>query len=73
MICLFHSSTTHGRKTKYHTICQGIRDIRKVSKRQNQYLEFGRTQGEIQKKTAKKYISIQGVGETKKTINFDGS
>jgi RNase P/RNase MRP subunit p29 len=52
-----------------------FRDIRNVRKRQHQYPEFGHTQGEIQKKTAKKYISIQGWvwGETKKTINFDGS
>jgi hypothetical protein len=31
-----------------------IRDIRKVRKRQHQYLEFGHTQGESFKKTAKK-------------------
>jgi hypothetical protein len=37
-----------------------IRDIRKVRKRQHQYPEFGHTQGEIKKKPAKKYISIQG-------------
>jgi len=74
MICSFHYSTTHGKKTKYNTICQGIRDIRKVRKRQHRYPEFGHTQGEIQKKTAKKYNSVQGGGvETKKTINFDGS
>jgi hypothetical protein len=36
-----------------------IRDIRKVRKRQHQYPEFGHTQGKIQKKPAKKYISIQ--------------
>jgi hypothetical protein len=30
-----------------------------VRKRQHQYLEFGHTQGEIQKNPAKKYISIQ--------------
>ncbi len=37
------------------------RGIHKVRKRQHQYLEFGHhTQGEIQKKPAKKYISIQG-------------
>jgi len=35
-------------------------DIRKVRKRQSEYPEFGHTQGEIQKKSAKKYISIQG-------------
>jgi hypothetical protein len=37
-----------------------IRDICKVRKRQHQYPEFGHTQGEIKKKTAKNYISIQG-------------
>jgi hypothetical protein len=35
------------------------RDLRKVSKRQHQYPQFGHTQGEIEKKPAKKYISIQ--------------
>jgi hypothetical protein len=36
------------------------RDIRKVRKRQHQYLEFGHTQGEIKKTcNAKQYISIQ--------------
>jgi hypothetical protein len=35
-----------------------IRVIRKVRKTQNP--EFGHTQGEIQKKPAKQYISIQG-------------
>jgi hypothetical protein len=35
------------------------RDIRKVRKRQHLYPEFGHTQGEILKKPAKKYISIQ--------------
>jgi hypothetical protein len=35
------------------------RDIRKVSKRRHQYPQFGHTQGEIKKKPAKKYISIQ--------------
>ncbi len=47
-------------------------------KTQHEYPEFGHTQGEIKKKPAKKYISIQGGGgkgggETQKTINFDGS
>jgi hypothetical protein len=38
----------------------GIRDIRKVRKRQHQYPEFGHiSQAEI-KKRAKKYISING-------------
>jgi hypothetical protein len=52
-----------------------IRDICKFRKRQHQYPEFGHTQGEIKKKPAEKYISIQGVGggETQKTMNFDGS
>jgi hypothetical protein len=36
------------------------REIRKVRKRQHQYPEFGHTQGEIQKKPAKKYINTQG-------------
>jgi hypothetical protein len=46
------------------------RDICKVGKRQQQYPEFGHTQGEIKKIPAKKYISIQGGGvdETQKTI-----
>ncbi len=35
------------------------RDIRKVSKRQHQYPQFGHTHGEIKKKPEKKYISIQ--------------
>ncbi len=45
------------------------RDIRKVRKRQHQYPEFGHTMGDIQKKPAKKYITIQGGGETQKTIS----
>jgi hypothetical protein len=36
-----------------------IRVIRKVRKTQHQNPEFGHTQGEIKKKPAKKYISIQ--------------
>jgi hypothetical protein len=36
-----------------------IRVIRKVRKTQHQNPEFGHTQGEIEKKVAKKYISIQ--------------
>jgi hypothetical protein len=36
------------------------RDIRKIKKRHHQYAEFGHTQGEIEKKLEKKYISIQG-------------
>jgi hypothetical protein len=36
-----------------------IRDIHKVRKRQGEYVEFGHTQGEIKKKPAKKYITIQ--------------
>jgi hypothetical protein len=39
-----------------------FRDIHKVRNRQQQYLEFGHTRGEIQKKNAKKYISIKGGG-----------
>jgi hypothetical protein len=35
------------------------RVIRKVRKTQHQYPEFGHTQGEIKKKRAKNYISIQ--------------
>ncbi len=38
------------------------RDIGKVRKGQHQYPEFGHTKGEIIKKPAKKYISIQGAG-----------
>jgi hypothetical protein len=36
------------------------RVIHKVRKTQHQNPEFGHTQGEIKKKPAKKYISIQG-------------
>jgi hypothetical protein len=36
-----------------------IRVIRKVRKTQHQNREFGHTQGEIQKRPAKKYTSIQ--------------
>jgi len=36
------------------------KDICKLRKRQHQYPEFGHTQGEIKKKPAKKYVSIQG-------------
>jgi len=43
-------------------ILQLTRDVRKVRERQHQYPEFGHTQGEIKKKPAKKYISIQGAG-----------
>jgi hypothetical protein len=48
------------------------RDIRKVRKRQGEYPEFGHTQGEIQKKPAKKKstLAVKGGGETQKTINF---
>jgi hypothetical protein len=38
------------------------RDIRKVRKKQNQYPEFGHTQGEILEKPAEKYISIKRGG-----------
>jgi hypothetical protein len=38
------------------------RDIRKVRRIQHQNPEFGHKQGEIEKKLAKKYISIQGEG-----------
>jgi hypothetical protein len=46
--------------------------IHKVSKTQHQNLEFGHTQGEIQRKPAKKYISNSTWDETQKTINFGG-
>ncbi len=49
---------------------EDIRVIRKVRQTQHQNPEFGHTKGEIFKKPAKKYISIQGVGV--KTFNFDG-
>jgi hypothetical protein len=39
---------------------------------QHQNPEFSHTQGEIFKKPAKKYISIQGAAETQKTVNFCG-
>ncbi len=42
-----------------------IRDIHKVRRRQQQYPEFGHTRCEIQKKPAKKYISIKGGGGVK--------
>jgi len=49
------------------------RDIHKVRQTQHQNPEFDHTQGEIEKKPAKKYIRIQGGrGETQKTINFGG-
>ncbi len=46
------------------------RDIRKVRKRQGAYPEFGHTQGEIQKKRAKKYISIQWGAKPRKLSIF---
>jgi hypothetical protein len=46
--------------------------LRKVTKTQHQNPEFGHTQGEIQQKPAKKYISIQSGMKLKKTINFGG-
>jgi hypothetical protein len=51
---------------------QNMRVIHKVRKTQHQNPEFGHTQGEIQKKTAQQYISIQGGDETQKPINFGG-
>jgi hypothetical protein len=47
-----------------------IRVISKVRKTQHQNPEFGHTQGEIQQKPGKKYISIQQGMKLKKTINF---
>jgi hypothetical protein len=44
----------------------------KVRKTQHQNPEFGQTQGEIKKKPAKKYISIQWGDEHQKTMNFGG-
>ncbi len=41
-------------------ILKYIRDICKVRKRQHQYPEFAHINGEIKKKSAKKYINIQG-------------
>jgi hypothetical protein len=43
----------------YPIIWWNIGVIRKVRKTQHQNLEFGHTQGEVQKKPAKKFISIQ--------------
>jgi hypothetical protein len=40
--------------------------LRKVTKTQHQNPEFGHTQGEIQQKPAKKYISIQSGMKLKK-------
>jgi len=40
-------------------ISKAIRIIREVRKTQHQNPKFGHTQGEIKKKLAKKYISIQ--------------
>jgi hypothetical protein len=54
-------------KISVHATTSDNRDIRKFRKRQHQYPEFGHTQGEIQKKPAKKYISIQKGGETQET------
>ncbi len=47
------------------------RVIRKVRKTQRQYPEFGHTHGEIKKKPAKKYISIQR-GMKLRKFNFGG-
>ncbi len=44
----------------WHLISNRV--IRKSRKTQHQNSEFGHTQGEIQKKPLKKYISIQGAG-----------
>jgi hypothetical protein len=45
---------------KLHIFCNSNnRVIRKVRKTQHQNPKFGHTQGEIQKQTTKKYISIQ--------------
>jgi hypothetical protein len=48
--------------------CPGrhLRVIREVRKTQHQNPEFGHTQGEIKKKPAEKYISIQGGMKLKK-------
>jgi hypothetical protein len=48
-------------------------DIRKVRRIQHQNREFGHKGGEIEKKLAKKYISIQGGCETQKSINSGGN
>ncbi len=58
--------------SRYNKYFSYIRDIRKVRKRQGENPEFGHTWVEIQKKPAKKYISIQGGAETQKIINFYG-
>jgi hypothetical protein len=50
------------------TLLKYIREIRKVRKTQDQNPEFGLKPGEIQKKPAQKYISLQG--ETHKCTNF---
>jgi hypothetical protein len=50
----------------------GIRVIGKVRKRQHQNPEFGHTQGEIIKKPAQKYISIQqGMKLRKPYLQFE--
>jgi len=67
-MCLLHGQGVYNKTQN--------KDIHKLRKRQHQYPEFGHTQGEIKKKPAKKYVSIQGGAETEKTIktiNFDGS
>jgi hypothetical protein len=49
---------------------KSIRVIPKVRKIQHQNLEFGHTHGEIEKDTAKTYISIQGGMKPKKPFEF---
>jgi len=73
MICPFHYSTTHGRKTKYNTIAKVLEISVKSGKDSASTLSLVICRVRFKKKTAKKYISIQWGGETKKTINFDDS
>jgi len=53
-------------KDSFLTFLPHIRVIRKVRQTQHPNPEFGHTQGEIFKKPAKKYISIQGVVKIRK-------
>jgi len=53
-------------KDSFFTFLPHIRVIRKVRQTQQPNPEFGHTQGEIFKKPAKKYISIQRVVKLRK-------
>jgi len=71
-LSLLSSNKNSPKKKTVLRSMQNMRVIHKVRKTQHQNPEFGHTQGEIQKKTAQQYISIQGGDETQKPINFGG-